>query len=176
MLAEEKQSAREKGTRAEQVMETEKALFQLYQDPGLDHKPEELEQRGGAYYSDASLNLVDAIYNNRNSIHVVNVLNNGAINTLPDNAVIECSSVVGSWGAKPIAIGTLSPKVSGLLHQVKAYEQLAIEAAVHGDYHQALMALANNPLVPDIGRAKLILDDILQENAEYLPQFKLTSL
>jgi 6-phospho-beta-glucosidase len=176
MLAEEKEAAAEKGTRAEQVMQTEKGLFNLYQDPYLDHKPKELEERGGAYYSDASLNLVDAIYNNRNSIHVVNVLNNGAINSLPDDAVIECSAVIGSWGAKPLAIGELSPQISGLLHQVKSYEQLTIEAAVHGDYDKALMALSNNPLVPDIGRAKSILNDILHENAEYLPQFKLTRL
>lgn len=176
MLAEEKQSAQEQGTRAEQVMKTEAELFELYKQPELDHKPAQLEERGGAYYSDASLNLVDAIYNNKNSIHVVNVLNNGAINSLPDDAVIECSAVIGSWGAKPLAIGELSPNISGLLHQVKAYEQLAIEAAVHGSYDSALMALANNPLVPDIGRAKAILDDILQQNSEFLPQFKLTSL
>lgn len=176
MLAEEKQSAQEQGTRAEQVMKTEAELFELYKQPELDHKPAQLEERGGAYYSDASLNLVDAIYNNKNSIHVINVLNNGAINSLPDDAVIECSAVIGSWGAKPLAIGELSPNISGLLHQVKAYEQLAIEAAVHGSYDSALMALANNPLVPDIGRAKAILDDILQQNSEFLPQFKLTSL
>lgn len=176
MLAEEKQSAQEQGTRAEQVMKAEAELFELYKQPDLDHKPAQLEERGGAYYSDASLNLVDAIYNNKNSIHVVNVLNNGAINSLPDDAVIECSAVIGSWGAKPLAIGELSPNISGLLHQVKAYEQLAIEAAVHGCYDSALMALANNPLVPDIGRAKAILDDILQQNSEFLPQFKLTSL
>ncbi|NOI15636.1 6-phospho-beta-glucosidase [Vibrio hepatarius] len=176
MLAEEKHSAQEQGTRAEQVMKTEAELFELYKQPELDHKPAQLEERGGAYYSDASLNLVDAIYNNKNSIHVVNVLNNGAINSLPDDAVIECSAVIGSWGAKPLAIGELSPNISGLLHQVKAYEQLAIEAAVHGSYDSALMALANNPLVPDIGRAKAILDDILQQNSEFLPQFKLTSL
>lgn len=176
MLAEEKQSAQEQGTRAEQVMKTEAELFELYKQPDLDHKPAQLEERGGAYYSDASLNLVDAIYNNKNSIHVVNVLNNGAINSLPDDAVIECSAVIGSWGAKPLAIGELSPNISGLLHQVKAYEQLAIEAAVYGRYDSALMALANNPLVPDIGRAKAILDDILQQNSEFLPQFKLTSL
>lgn len=91
-------------------MVTEKALFELYQDPHLAHKPKELEARGGAYYSDASLNLVDAIYNNRNSIHVVNVQNHGAISSLPHDAVIECSAVVGSWGAKPIAVGELSPK------------------------------------------------------------------
>ncbi|CAH1575156.1 monoacetylchitobiose-6-phosphate hydrolase [Vibrio owensii] len=176
MLAEEKQSAGEQGTRAEQVMETESALFKLYQDPNLDHKPKELEERGGAYYSDASLNLVDSIYNNRNSIHVVNVLNNGAINGLADDAVIECSAVIGSWGAKPLAVGNLSTNISGLLHQVKAYEQLAIEAAVEGSYDKALMALTNNPLVPDIGRAKSILDEILEVNAPYLPQFKLTTL
>ncbi|MGY6429480.1 6-phospho-beta-glucosidase [Vibrio parahaemolyticus] len=176
MLAEEKQSADEKGTRAEQVMETENALFKLYQDPNLDHKPKELEERGGAYYSDASLNLVDSIYNNRNSIHVVNVLNNGAINGLPDDAVIECSAVIGSWGAKPLAVGELSNNIKGLLHQVKAYEQLTIEAAVEGNYDKALMALTNSPLVPDIGRAKAILDELLVVNAPYLPQFKLTAL
>lgn len=176
MLQEEKESAGDQGTRAEQVMKTEASLFKLYQDINLDVKPKELEERGGAYYSDASLNLVDGIYNNRNGIHVVNVPNNGAINSLPNDAVIECSAVIGSWGAKPIAVGELSPKVEGLLHQVKAYEQLAIEAAVFGDYDKALMALANNPLVPDIKRAKAILNDILRENAEYLPQFKLTTL
>ena len=176
MLQEEKESAKDKGTRAEQVMKTEASLFKLYKDVNLDVKPKELEERGGAYYSDASLNLVDAIYNNRNGIHVVNVPNNGAINSLPNDAVIECSAVIGSWGAKPLAVGDLSPNVKGLLHQVKAYEELAIEAAVYGDYDKALMALSNNPLVPDIKRAKAILDDILRENAEYLPQFKLTTL
>ena len=176
MLQEEKESAEDKGTRAEQVMKTEASLFKLYKDVNLDVKPKELEERGGAYYSDASLNLVDAIYNNRNGIHVVNVPNNGAINSLPNDAVIECSAVVGSWGAKPLAVGDLSPNVKGLLHQVKAYEELAIEAAVYGDYDKALMALSNNPLVPDIKRAKAILDDILRENSEYLPQFKLTTL
>lgn len=176
MLAEEKLSAAEKGTRAEQVMQTEAELFELYQQPSLDHKPSQLEERGGAYYSDASLNLVDAIYNNRNSLHVVNVPNNGAINGLPDDAVIECTAVVGPWGAKPLAVGELSPNVKGLLHQVKAYEQLTIEAAVHGSYEQGLMALANNPLVPDIGRAKSIFDEILQQNRHYLPQFTLTHL
>lgn len=174
MLAEEIESAQSKGTRAEQVMQTEAELFELYKQESLDHKPEQLEERGGAYYSDASLNLVDAIYNNRNSLNVVNVPNNGAINGLPDDAVIECTAVVGSWGAKPLAVGELSANVSGLLSQVKAYEQLAIEAAVKGSYSDALMALVNNPLVPDIGRAKSILDDILDQNREYLPQFTLT--
>ncbi|MDX1303380.1 6-phospho-beta-glucosidase [Photobacterium sp.] len=171
MLAEEKEASQSEGTRAEQVMETERELFDLYQNPNLDRKPEQLEKRGGAYYSDASLNLVDAIYNNLNTVNVVNVRNNGTIASLPDDVVIECSAVIGSWGARPLAVGHLSPEVSGLIHQVKAYEQLTVEAAVHGDYDKGLMALANNPLVPDIKRAKAILDDILRINRDYLPQF-----
>ncbi|EGA67816.1 6-phospho-beta-glucosidase [Vibrio sinaloensis DSM 21326] len=176
MLAEEKQSAEKQGTRAEQVMQTEAELFELYQQPSLDHKPVQLEERGGAYYSDASLNLVDAIYNNRNSLHVVNVANNGAIADLAHDAVIECTAVVGSWGAKPLAVGKLSPRIYGLLKQVKAYEQLAIEAAVHGSYDDALIAMSSNPLVPDISRAKAILDEMLLLNQPYLPQFTLTHL
>ncbi|OAN19071.1 6-phospho-beta-glucosidase [Photobacterium jeanii] len=172
MLAEEKASAEQGGTRAEQVMVTEQELFELYQNPELDEKPEQLEQRGGAYYSDASLNLVDAIYNNRNTINVVNTRNNGTMHFLPDDAVIECSAVVGSAGARPIGVGKLGPAVTGLIHQVKAYEQLTVEAAVHGDYDSALMALVNNPLVPDITKAKAILDDILRTNYDYLPQFR----
>ncbi|MDO6499908.1 6-phospho-beta-glucosidase [Photobacterium sanguinicancri] len=171
MLADEKESAAKEGTRAEQVMATEKALFELYKDVTLDEKPVLLEERGGAYYSDASLNLVDALYNNRNTINVVNVRNNGTLNFLPDDAVIECSAVVGSAGARPLVVGALSPNVTGLIHQVKAYEQLTVEAAVHGDYDKALMALTNNPLVPDINKAKAILDDILRTNHDYLPQF-----
>lgn len=172
MLAEEKLSAQTNGTRAQQVMKIETALFEKYKDLELDHKPKELEERGGAYYSDASLNLVDAIYNNRNSIHVVNVKNQGAIPSLPDDAVIECSAVVGQLGARPFAVGTLPGSVLGLLQQVKAYEQLTIEAAVHGDVDKAMLALVAHPLVSDIGIARALSQDIIRENAHYLPQFK----
>ncbi len=172
MFAEEQESAEDVGTRAEQVMQTEKELFQLYRDVNLDHKPPQLEERGGAYYSDASLNLVDAIYNNLNAVHVVNVRNNGAIHTLPDDAVIECSAVVNSSGAKPLNVGALPAEIRGLIHQVKAYEELAVEAAVSGSYDKSLMALVNNPLVPDIAAAKALLDEILVSNRSYLPQFR----
>lgn len=87
MLAEEQESYRSQGSRATQVMETEAALFRLYQQDSLDSKPKELEERGGAYYSDASLDLVDSIYNNRNALHVVNVKNGGVIASLPNEQV-----------------------------------------------------------------------------------------
>lgn len=171
MLADELEAAKSGETRAEQVMKTEEELFELYADPKLDHKPTQLEKRGGAFYSDVSLQLVDSIYNDRKQMNVVNTRNNGAIVGLPDDAVVEISAVVDADGAHAISFGQLPTQLNGLLQQIKAYETLAIEAGVNGDYDKALMSLTLNPLVPDMDTAKKILDDILAENADYLPQF-----
>ncbi|MGB1272586.1 MAG: 6-phospho-beta-glucosidase, partial [Endozoicomonas sp.] len=171
MLADELKEAKSGGTRAEQVMKTEEELFTLYADPTLDHKPSQLEKRGGAYYSEVSLNLVDAIWNDRKAINVVNTRNNGAISNLPDDAVVEINAVVDADGAHAISFGAMPTHLNGLLQPVKAYEILAIDAAVYGDYDKALTAMALNPLVPDMATGKKILDDILVENREYLPQF-----
>ena len=59
------------GTRGEQVKKTEAELFELYKDPTLNYKPEQLTQRGGTYYSDAACECIIAIYNNKNIPMVV---------------------------------------------------------------------------------------------------------
>jgi 6-phospho-beta-glucosidase len=58
------------------------------------------------------------------------------------------------------------------MQAVKAYEELTIEAGVKGNYYTALQALTIHPLVPSATVAKKILDDILEQNKEYLPQYK----
>lgn len=174
ILNEEIQGLKEdKGTRAQQVMEIEKNLFERFKDLNLNEKPKELEKRGGAYYSDAAISLISAIYNDKEEIHTVNVMNNGAISSMPDNVVVEVNAVASKLGAKPIAIGELPVKINGLVQQVKSYEILTIEAGLTGDYYTALMALSTNPLVPSVTTAKKILDDILLENKDYLPQFNI---
>lgn len=160
-----------KGTRAEVVKKVEAELFELYKDPNLAIKPPQLMLRGGAYYSDAACNLISAIYNNKMDFHVVNVRNNGAIADLPYDCAIETNAVVGGFGAKPLNVGHMPLQTRGLLQQMKAFEQLTIEAAITGDYNTALQALTVNPLIPNVKVAKAMLDDIIRENAEYLPQF-----
>ncbi|MEW9096044.1 MAG: 6-phospho-beta-glucosidase [Clostridiaceae bacterium] len=174
MVEEEKKSIEKggEGTRAEKVQKVERELFELYKDVNLQEKPKELEKRGGAYYSEAAVSLISAIYNDKKELHVVNVKNNGTIEGLPENAVIEVTCVVDKIGAHPIQIGKLSPKIYGLINVVKAYEELAVEAGVKGDYNLALQALAVHPLVPSVTVAKKLLNDILIDNSEYLPQFK----
>lgn len=160
------------GSRAQKVIEIEKQLFDLYKDERLDVKPIQLEQRGGAYYSDAAVSLISSIYNNKKDIHTVNIKNNGAITNLDDEVVIECDAIVDSTGARPITHGRLENEIFGLVSIVKSYEILTAEAAITGDYGKALLALSTHPLVPSIDIAESILNDILRENKEYLQQFK----
>lgn len=173
MIEEEKHAVEEgRGVRAEQVQKIEQELFQLYKDPLLDTKPAALEQRGGAYYSDAAVSLISSIYNDKKAIHTVNVRNNKAIANLPEDVIVEVNAVVGKAGAIPMATGQLPVQINGLIQSIKSFELLTVEAGVKGDYFKALMALAINPLIPSIDTAKKLLDEILQQNSRYLPQFK----
>ena len=173
MLAEMLEKHREgKPTRGEEVKKVEAELFKKYRDPNLDVKPEELSQRGGALYSEAAVQVIDSVYNDRKDIQCVDTLNRGALLDLPDDVVVEVSCVITGHGPVPVTVGRLPPQILGLLQLIKAFESLTIQAAVRGDRDAALQALTMNPLVPSIGVAQKILNDILAENAEYLPQFK----
>lgn len=172
MLTEETAAATERGTRAEQVMQVEKALFELYADPHLDSKPEQLSFRGGSFYSEVALELIRAIHNNLGTQLVVNTANRGAIGGLPDDAVIETNCVVDAQGVHPLTFGKLAESMHTLTQQIKTYERLTIEAAVHGDRRSALLALVTNPLIANAQIAQPLLEEVLAVNQAYLPQFK----
>lgn len=157
--------------RAQVVKKVEKELFEKYKDVNLDVKPKELEQRGGAYYSDAACNLISSLYNDKGDIQVVDTLNNGAISNLPDDVVVEVSSIITKDGPKPISVGALPTQVVGLIQQLKAFEILTTNVAVSGNYNDALVAMSINPLVQSEITAKKILDEMLEAHKEYLPQF-----
>ncbi|AHK18999.1 6-phospho-beta-glucosidase [Yersinia similis] len=171
MLAEEMAAAAERGTRAEQVMQVEKELFTLYADPHLDTKPEQLSFRGGSFYSEVALELIRAIHNNLGTQLVVNTTNRGAIRGLSDDSVVETNCIIDAKGAHPLTFGPLPVSMHGLTQQVKAYERLTIEAAVHGDRRSALLALVTNPLIANASIAQPLLEEVLQVNKPYLPQF-----
>jgi len=160
-----------KGTRGEQTRAIERTLFELYQDETLSGKPKELEQRGGAWYSDTACSIISAIYNDKKEIHVVNTTNNGTTGDLPNHVTLETNAVIDRQGAHPLAYGPLPVKIRGLIQSVKAYEELTVEAAVTGDYDTALLALSINPLMPSTTLAEQILNEYLAVNERYLPQY-----
>lgn len=158
-------------TRGEVCMEIEEQLLNIYQNNELHVKPAELSKRGGARYSEVAINLVDAIWNDRNNIQVVNILNNGALDFLADNDAIEINAYVGKNGATPIPAHIDNDHIKEYMKQVKAYEKHAVKAAIYGDKEEALRALVMNPLVGDLATAEACFDELYEAHKKYLPQF-----
>jgi 6-phospho-beta-glucosidase len=158
-------------TRAEYLQNIEADLLKLYEDPTLDQKPALLDERGGAHYSTAAVELIRAIALDRREVHIVNTRNNYAMPDLPPESVIEVPAVIGKSGPHPVTVGRLPASIRGLTAAVKAYEELTIEAAVTGNEDTARLALLSHPLVPSWDVAVQLWDAIKAAHHEYLPQF-----
>lgn len=159
-------------TRGEICMEIEEELLKIYQDNELHVKPAQLSKRGGARYSEVAISLVDSIWNDRQDVQVVNVLNQGAIPFLDDHDAVEIRAVIGKDGAKPLPLeGAINDHIKEYIQQVKAYEKHAVKAAINGDKIEAMRALMSNPLVADLQTASDCFDELLEAHKDYLPQF-----
>jgi 6-phospho-beta-glucosidase len=158
-------------SRAEEVMAIEAGLLDLYRDPTLAEKPKLLEQRGGAYYSEAAAQLIASLHDGRGDVQVVDVRNDGAIPGLPDDAVVEVAATVDRDGAHPRPVEALASEMLGLVEHAKAYERLAVRAAMSGDRSVALRALMTNPLVGDYMVAADLLEALLEANRPHLQRF-----
>jgi len=128
-------------------------------------------KRGGAYYSTAATELINAHYNDLRETHVVNVPHNGTVPGWPADWVLELSCRVDRAGIHPLPAEPLPLVCSGLLAHVKAFELLTVGAAVHGDWNLAYQALLTHPLGPRADRVRAVLDDLLETHRAYLPQF-----
>lgn len=159
-------------SRAEEVMEIEKDLLTQYADPARMTPPDDLMKRGGAYYSTVATQLLNAHHNDLGEVHVVNVRHDGAIRDWPADWVLEMPCHVDAEGVHPIPDDPLPVVCSGLLAQVKTYEQLTADAAVSGDRELAYAALLAHPLGPPADRVQEVLDDLLETHRPYLPQFQ----
>ena len=158
-------------SRGEQVVEIEKDLLREYADPALNAPPADLMKRGGAYYSTLATQLINSHHNDLGQIHTVNVRNNGAVAEWPTDWVLEMPAKVDRQGVHPLPARPLPPVCFGLLAHVKTYELLTVEAAVHGERKALYEALLAHPLGPQADRAQAVLEDLLETNKAYLPQF-----
>ncbi len=156
-------------TRAERVAAIERELLALYADPALDHKPELLGQRGGAFYSEAAVALLASLVAGTGDTQVVNVRNAGTLPFLADDAVIEVPAVIEADGPVPRPAAALPPLLRGLVAHVSAYEELAVDAAIRGGRDRVAAALLAHPLVGQYDLAQGLTDRLLAENAAFLP-------
>jgi len=168
-----KRKAQEKWppSRAEEVIEIEKDLLREYADPALIEPPADLMKRGGAYYSTLATQLIASHYNDLGQVHVVNVRNDGAVKDWPADWVLELPAKVDKRGVHPLPADPLPAPCFGLIAQVKMYELLTVQAAVHGDRNAMYQALLAHPLGPGADKIGAVMDDMFETNEQWLPQF-----
>ena len=158
-------------TRGEVVLEVEKELLKKYADPKELVKPPELAQRGGARYSEAAVNLILSLMLDRRDVQIVVARNGSSIVDLPPDASVEVPCVVGAHGVTPLSLGHLPESIRALCQQAKAWESATVKAAVSGSRKDAILAMLQNPLVPDYPTAVNLVDDLMEAHKQYLPQF-----
>ena len=162
-------------SRAEDVAEIERGLLELYRDPTLDRKPDLLDQRGGAFYSEAAVQLIASLHLGSGDVQVVNVRNDGALPDLPASAVVEIPARIDATGATPLPLAPLAPELRGLVQAVHAYEELAVASAIAGDRALAVKALLAHPLVGRFELSRDLVAALLDANRSLLPRFGGTS-
>ena len=158
--------------RAEEVMDLERRLLAMYADPALDTKPALLADRGGAWYSEAAAQLLASLHDGAGDVQVVDVRNGAAMAELEPDDVVEVPSRIDRDGAHPIGQPPMPPAMRDLVRAVKAFERLAIRAALSGERTDVRAALEAHPLVGGrIADVDPLVDALLDANRPYLPQF-----
>ena len=155
-------------TRAEQLIDVEAQLLADYSNPNLKSKPAGLELRGGAWYSEAAVALIDSLINDDGVTHVLNIKNNGAISDLPADAVIEIPAVVRGDSIRALSLGSLPLEVRGIIQHVKAYESLTVKAGAERSRDTALAALMSHPFLRSSNDAEKLLDEIIEAHPKYI--------
>jgi 6-phospho-beta-glucosidase len=158
--------------RAARVAEIERELLDLYRDPELTTKPKLLEQRGGAFYSEAATQLVASLSTGDGDVQVLDVRNDGALPGLAHDDVVELPARIELTGPVPLPQPPLAPELLGLVQHVAAYERLAAAAAIGGDRALVHKALLAHPLIGQVPLADELVEALLASGAEHLPQFQ----
>lgn len=159
-------------TRANEVMDSrEKDLFD-----GVDRYLESGEISKEAFYHGAHGNyiadLAVALKNDTKQKFLVIVENNGAIENIADDAMVEVPAYIGKNGPEVVKQGKIGDFYKGLMEQQLASEKLLVSGAIEGSYEKVWKSFTVNATVPSQSVAKKILDEMLEVNREFWPTLK----
>ena len=146
---------------------------------GLDERRERVaaelavpREPGASGHGDLAVRVHAAIATDADERFVVNVRNGGAVTNLPDDAVLELSATVGADGARPLPVGDLPEELVGFQADLVRSQRMAVAAALDGDREQLLKAIVAHPLVSSLHAARAAMDELLDRQAAWLPQFE----
>ncbi|KKI90380.1 alpha-galactosidase [Bacillus sp. SA1-12] len=136
-------------------------------EPALDYKQENRGEEHGSY-------IIEALETGRVYRGHFNVVNNGVIPNLPDDAVIEAPGYVDRNGINMPHVGALPLGCAAVCNVSISVQRLAVEAAVNGDDLLLRQAMMMDPLVGAVCNPKEIwqmTDEMLVAQEQWLPQY-----
>jgi len=158
-------------TRSQDIMAHVPDYWRHYREQAASDRPELDPEcsRGGINELELAIDVMDAVFNDRQEIWPVNVPNMGAIGNFSDDLVVEVPGFADRHGVAPLASGRLPRHLSGLVEMLAEYQALTAEAAWHGTRLDAVRALASHPLVLDLRRAEMLYAEMSAAHRAYLP-------
>lgn len=160
-------------TRAEDIMRAAPGYWRHYEEQALldDPQLDPAHSRGGINELELAIDVLDAIFNDKDEVHPVNVPNRGgALPDFPDDLVVEVEGRCRRAGIEPLPARPLPRHVRGLVEMLGEYQALAAEAAWSGDRDDAVRALCANPLVLGVDLAERVYDALAAVHRPYLPE------
>ncbi|MEJ2706379.1 MAG: hypothetical protein P8074_02080 [Anaerolineales bacterium] len=159
-------------TRGSDDVQAEMRLKEIFESKGYTPEVRQiLSNKGGAQYYLPVLQVIDSMIHDRGDIVVVDTLNGDSMPDLPPEACVEVPSRIYHDRIEPLSVGPMPLTVRSLVQAVKTYEQLTIQAALAGDHQAALAALMAHPLVGSLSKAQPFLQQMLENERDFLPQF-----
>jgi alpha-galactosidase len=104
-----------------------------------------------------------------------NVPNTNLITNLPEGACVEVPVFVDKAGFHPVHVGALPLQCVAMNHISVMVEEMAVEAALTGDPTLVFRSILYDPLtaaVLSMAEIKNMVNEMLLQNKDYLPQFK----
>lgn len=124
-----------------------------------------------AAHGDQAIGAIHAIANDTRTPETANVVNNGAVPNLPDDAIVEVGSILGSHGAMPVAAGPLPFGVQGMVQCAYEFAKLTVDAAIKGDRKLVLQAAMAHPAHRDLDIIERVIAELFEAHKQWLPQF-----
>ena len=123
-------------------------------------------------HAEMMIEVAQSISYNQNRRYIIITENNGAINNMQDDAMVEVVAELGSNGPRPMGVGNIPHFYLGLLVNQVSCEKLLIDAYYEESYSKALQAFTLNRLINDGKKARKVLDALIEANKEYWPELK----
>lgn len=119
----------------------------------------------------AELIMAAMVHNQHAYEPAVNLPNRGYIENLPANAIVEVPAVISAAGMHGIGVGPLPEFAAELCRRQITLAEMVVAGGVTGDYDLALQAMTLDPMIDDPAIARNLLNDYLEAQKVYVPQF-----